>query len=290
MARLLFHVKVEGRGEFHMKKISRITTQKRNKNRYNIFIADGTGENYGFSVEEDVLVEFHLRKGLALDDTLINTLMRRDDLHKSYSKAISYLGYRMRTEKEIRDYLIKNEVDDVHIDEIIDRLLERNLLDDEEFANAFVRTRIRTSSKGPGLVKQELRAKGVSNKYATSATELYTYGVQYDKAEEIVEKRLRRDSKNSFTRQLQQVRALLMRNGFSGDVISDVIKEVEDQKDSGEEWEAIKRQGERLFSRHSRKLTGYDLERKVKEGLYRQGFKGNLIDAYLEEIAEEQNE
>lgn len=270
-----------------MKKLSRITTQKRNTHRYNIFIEEGNHEDYAFSVEEDVLVEFNLHKGLELDEALINKLMNQDTLHKSYSNAISYIGLRMRTEKEIRDYLVKKEVDDVHIDEIIQKLFERDLIDDQEFANMFVRTRIQTSTKGPGLVKQELRAKGVSDKYATSATELFTYGIQYEKAEAVVEKRMRRSSKDSFTKQMQQIRATLMRNGFTGDVIQDVIKEVDDQKDTDEEWEAIKKQGEQLLSKHGRKLSGFKLRQKAKEGLYRKGFQGSLIDTFLDEALEE---
>lgn len=270
-----------------MKKITRITTQKRNAHRYNIFISDGPGEKYGFSVDEDILVEFNLRKGLELDEVMMNKLMHQDTLHKSYSKVISYLGYRMRTEKEIRDYLVKDEVDEEHIEKIIDMLNERNLIDDQEFAMMFVRSRIQTTTKGPGIVKQELRAKGVSNAYAMHATELYTYDVQYEKTSKLVEKRLRRNSKDSFTKQRQQIQALLMRNGFDGDVIQDVLRDIDDEKDSDEEWEAIKSQGERLLSRHERKLTGFKLRQKVKEGLYRQGFEGQLIDTFLDEVTEE---
>src|SRR5690625_4581235 len=101
-----------------MMKITRITTQKRSKHRYNIFIDGGQGEQYGFSVDEDILIEFGLRKGLELDEAMMRKLVQQDSIHKSYDQAIRYLGYRMRTEKEIRDYLLKKEVDREHITEI----------------------------------------------------------------------------------------------------------------------------------------------------------------------------
>lgn len=270
-----------------MTKITRITTQKKNTERYNIFLSEGAGDKYGFSVGVDVLIEFNLHKDLELTDMMINKLIKQDTLHKSYSKVINYLGYRMRTEKEIRDYLVKDEVDEEHVEQIIQKLHERKLIDDQEFAMMFVRSRIQTTSKGPAMVKQELQAKGVSKDYATKAVELYTYGVQYEKAEKLVEKRLNRMSKDSFTKQLQKIRTLLMRNGFSGDVIKDVLADIDDSKDAGEEWEAIKTQGEKLFRKHQRKLTGYELSQKVKEGLYRQGFKIDLINTFLEKMVEE---
>src|SRR5690625_5115769 len=125
-----------------MTKITRITTQKRSKHRYNIFIDDGQVEQYGYSVDEDILIEFGLRKGLELDEAMMIKLVQHDSIHKSYDQAIRYLGYRMRTEKEIRDYLLKKEVDREHITEIINKLNSRKLLNDEEFAIAFVNTRI----------------------------------------------------------------------------------------------------------------------------------------------------
>lgn len=270
-----------------MKKIARITTQKRSSHRYNVFISDGSGETYGFSVDEDVLVKYNLRKGLTLDDVMINQLKSQDTLHKSYSKVISYLGYRMRTEKEIRDYLVKDEVDEEHIDQIIHMLKERQLLDDQEFAKMFVRSRIQTTLKGPGIVKQELAAKGVAHAYITRATELYTYDVQYQKATKHVEKRLKRQSKDSFVKQLQQIQALLMRNGFEGNIISDVLHDIDNEKDADEEWEAIKNQGERLLLKHQKKQSGYELRQKVKASLYRQGFEEQLIEKFLDQAWEE---
>lgn len=86
-------------------KITRITTQKKNKHRYNIFIDEGHGERFGFSVDEDVLIQYNLRKGLELDDAMQATLREQDTWQQSYSKVIGYLGYRMRTKQEVYDYL-----------------------------------------------------------------------------------------------------------------------------------------------------------------------------------------
>lgn len=272
-----------------MVKISRITVQKKNVHRYNIFLEEGKDDYYAFSVDEDVLIEENLRKGLELDEAMINTLKHKDTLQKSYQKVIQFLGYRTRTRKEIQDYLVKNEVDEEHIEKIFEKLSEQNLLDDQEFALMFVRSRIRSTAKGPGMVKQELREKGVPNNLILKAVELYTYGVQYDKAEGLVEKRLKRSSNESFTKQLEKVRAQLMRNGFDSEVIKDVLSEVHDEKDQDEEWEAVVHQGERLVTKHERKLTGFKLRQKVKEGLYRKGFSFELIDRFLDKSEEDED-
>lgn len=269
-----------------MTKITRITTQKRNKHRYNIFIDNGQGEQFGFGVDEDVLIEFNLRKGLTLNKAEIQTLLRKDVFQQSYAKVISYLGYRMRTKKEIRDYLVKNEVDDEHIKQILNKLEERKLVDDKEFADLFVKTRIQTTTKGPGLVKRELAEKGVTGLISSQAVEQYSYGIQYEKATKIAEKRLRRNSRHSFKKQQDQLQATLLRNGFTQEIIRDVLSNIEDV-DVEAETKALHYNGERLLRKHEQKFTGYELKNKVKESLYRQGFKIKAINEYLDQMTDD---
>lgn len=266
-----------------MMKITRITTQKKNKQRYNIFITEGDQERYGFSVDEAILIKHHLRKGLDLDQSFIEQLEKEDAYYQSYALAIRYLSYRMRTKKEMSDYLIEKEIDKYYISGIIDRLVEERLLDDGEFAEAFVRTRINTSSKGPQMVKRELMEKGVSSFHAEKAIQQYSYEIQYERASKWVEKRLRSSKKESFQKQRQKIQATLMQKGFSKDVITDVLSDIQNEKNEDEEWEALVHHGEKLLRRHSRKFEGFQLKQKVTEGLYRQGFSFDKINEFLEE-------
>lgn len=272
---------MEGEGLVLMK-ISKITTQKRKKDRYNIFIDQGNGEEYGFSVDEEVLIKYHLRKGLQLDDELVRTLKEQDSIQKSYAEAISYLGYRMRSEKEMRDYLMKKDVDREQVSEIVQRLLNEGYVDDEEFAEMFVRNRINLSAKGPSLVKQELMQKGVSSEIAERAAGAYTYEVQYEKAANVAEKRMRRSSNHSHQKQLDQLRANLMRNGFTSEIINDVLAEVE-ELDPAAEWESLVHHGDRLLRRHQSKFSGNELENKLKDGLLRQGFSYAKVAKFIDE-------
>lgn len=270
-----------------MEKIARITTQKKNKQRYNIYLVHGKGDQYSFSVDEAILIEYRLRKGMELTKKLIKQLKQKDNYYKSYALAINYLSYRMRTKKEIYDYLRQKEVEENYIPDIMDKLVEEGLLDDEQFAEAFVITRINTSSKGPQLVKKELIEKGVAVRIAEEAIREYTYEVQYEKAMKWAEKRLRTTKRDSFQKRQQKMQATLMQKGFTYDVISEVLDEIQSARDTVEEWEALSYHGEKLFHRHSKKVSGYELHQKVKEGLYRQGFPFEKINRYIDEQVKE---
>lgn len=270
-----------------MKKITRITTQKKRKNRFNIFLDDGQGEEYGFSVDESILIEYKLHKDLELEDSMIDTLIQKDDVHKSYTLTINFLSYRMRTKKEIHDYLVKKEVDEEHIIQIIDRLIKEGLLDDSMFADAFVRTRINTSIKGPQLVKKELIEKGTSAQIATNAIAQYTFDIQLEKVNKWIDKKMNHQGKDSFKKQLQQLQVTLMQKGFDQDVIKEAVSELDEEKDDDAEWSAIVKHGDKLLRKHKAKLSGVKLQNKVKEGLYGKGFGIDLINKFLDEAEEE---
>ena len=265
-----------------MPKITRITTQKKNKQRYNIFVDD----QYAFSVSEDILVQHTLRKEMELDQETMDTLIRKDDFHKTFTLAINYLSYRMRSEKEIRTYLQEKEIDDEKIEYVVKRLREEKYLDDAEFAVALVRTRMHTSSKGPLLVKKELIEKGITPQIAEEAMQHYTFDAQLEKATKWVEKKMRLDGKKSFREQLQKVQQTLMQKGFPKDVITEAMANVEEENDQDAEWEAVVYQGEKALRKYAQKAEGVELKHKLKGALYRKGFSFELIERFIEEYVD----
>jgi len=265
-----------------MKKIARITTQKRNKERYNIFISEDDKEYYGFSVNEAILIQYALRKGMELPENFLDDLLQQNTLYEAYTQAIHYLSYRMRTKKEIRDHLIKKEVEPMQADEVLARLDEEKLIDDLEFAKMFVRTRVNTSDKGPGFIKRELLGKGVTEQIISQALELYTFGDQLEKALQFTMKKNRQQVRESHTQKKQRIQAALMQRGFSTDVIKEAIVELEEEKNEDVELEAMQQQADKLLRKYSRTHEGYELKQKLKEGLYRKGFSMDTIRDYLD--------
>lgn len=279
--RHIFHDTIDERGDETMMTITRITTQKKNNNRYNIYVDDGGGETYGFSVDEAVLIEYRLRKGLEMSEAMVSELTEKDSFYQSYALAIRYLGYRMRTKKEVADYLQKKDVSPHNISATIDRLTTNGLLDDEQFANAFVQTRINTSSKGPLLIEQELLKKGVSRGQCTRALQRYDDSIQYEKALKWVQKKIHSRKKESYRKKEQRLQAALIRKGFTQDVVQDVLDAVQMTKNDEEQREALIYHGEKLRRKYERKFTKQTLANKLKEGLYRRGFTLEEINEYI---------
>ena len=136
-------------------KITSITAQKR-PGRFNVFL-DG---NYAFSVSEEVLVKFQLSKGKELDSADLEEIFKADDLSKALNKALDYLSYSLRTEKETRQKLAKEGLEDDIIETVVKKLTKMKLLNDSEYAKSYVRTMAKTTEKGPRFIANSLKEKG----------------------------------------------------------------------------------------------------------------------------------
>lgn len=269
--------------------ISKITTQKKNKERYNIFLDHGQGEEYAFSVDEAILVQLQLRKGMELTKEKIEEILSEDKIRKGYQYAINYLSYRMRTKKEMNDYLTKKELGEEDIQIVIQRLTKENYLNDLEFAKAFVRSRINLTLKGPGAIKRELFEKGISEKDINESLELFNDYEQLEKAKAFIEKKSQTHGRTSRKDQDRKVYSLLLVNGFSQEIIQQALSNLKEETEDDlhdDDWEAVTYQGEKAMKKY-RSKEGWEKKNKVKQFLYARGFSVELIDKFINEYEAE---
>ncbi len=244
------------------KKITAIATQKK-AGRFNIYL-DG---KYAFSVSEDVLIKYRLAKGLELDEEMIEHLQQADLLSKAYNKALDHLSYQLRTKKEIKIYLTKLEVPENDQNQIISKLVELNLLDDLAYAKSYVRTAAKTTDKGPFVIAQKLKQKGVAEEFINEALIEFSLEQQVQAALKLAEK-------------------FVATKGFSSETISLVLEELALKKDDTLQLEALREQGAKLLRRYQR-YPQPECFFKLKQALYRKGFSLSEIERYLAEITTE---
>jgi regulatory protein len=139
-----------------MPTISKISAQRRNQERANIFL-DGA---YAFSLT--LVTAAGLRVGQVLDEQDLATLRVEDDYERAKEAAISFITYRPRSEREVRQRLHEKEYDDETIARVIQRLSELQLLDDEAFARYWLDQRETFRPRSQMALRQELAQKGVS--------------------------------------------------------------------------------------------------------------------------------
>lgn len=262
--------------EVYNLKITAIQAQKR-KGRYNIFI-DG---QYRFPVSEEVLIQFQLHKGQEITDEQISQISDADLISKAYNKALDYLSYQLRTEKEIIEYLQKHEFQDSQIELVLKRLREQNYLNDLEYARSYVRTMAHTSDKGPKVITQNLRKKGVlENDIETALTE-FSPEEQLENAVKISQKLIRKYQRDAFKTQIQKVKKGLFTKGFSTDIANEAIDQLDLTKNEDNERQQLELLGNKLIRRYQ-KLPLAQRNQKVKMALYRKGFSMDDINHFID--------
>lgn len=264
--------------------ITKITTQQKNKERFNIFVDEGKGEKYAFSVDEAVLIKFQLKKGMELDPFFLTEIQYEDDIRKAYNMAIKYLARVMRTEHEVRTYLKEKDVDDPVIGEVIIKLYDYQFLNDEQYAISFVRTKKNTTDKGTVVIKRELVEKGVKEQFIEQALKEYTLDEQIETAHSICEKEVAKNKSDSVLILKQKLEQKLIRKGYSFDIISKVTSNLELKSDD-EVFQALEYQAQKLHRKYSHE-SGFQYNQKMKAALYRKGFSLEMIEEYLRNTTE----
>jgi len=148
--------------------ISDIQPQKKDPKRVNIFL-DG---KFAFGVSLESRIINKLKIGQQLKSEEIQKLIFADQVERFYEKAIKFLSFRPRSEKEIRDNLLqklwksdKGEEEknnfERSVGEVIEKLKKLGQVDDLEFAKWWFEQRVRFKKTSPRIIKSELFKKGI---------------------------------------------------------------------------------------------------------------------------------
>jgi len=152
--------------------------------------------------------------------------------------ALELLERTRRTRRDLERRLKERDFDAATIAATLDRLTEVGLVDDVEYARAWLAGRWGRRPSGWRRLEQELRTKGVSQVDAERARELLgERGAAPDEvasAAKLVAQARRRYAKLEPQAQRQRLYALLARRGYDGDVIRKAL-ELKEPLESGAE-------------------------------------------------------
>lgn len=268
-----------------MQVISKISRQKNNPERYNIYL----NESYAFAVDESTLIKFGLTKGKILEQFDIDEITYEDEIAKAFNRGINFLSYQMRSEFEVKKKLLDAGFGEAVVLEAIRKLEKLGFLNDETYSKALLETKKKTAKKGPRAIKQDLMKKGIDKDTQSKVLESFTYEEQVNIAMELAEKTVRANSKKTPMQIKQKVQDLLMRKGYSFSVVNEILDQIRLEREDDDWQHLIELQGDKLWKKYAAKLTGNELRMKTKQALYQKGFPIEVIDRYLDEKEQEAN-
>lgn len=265
--------------------ITKITQQKKDSERYNIFL----DEKYAFSVDEAILVKFGLTKGMTLDDWSIDDMVYEDEIRKAFNRALHYLGFRMRSEHEVKKKLLDAGYGEAVVREAIVKLRNLGFLNDETFSEALLQTQKNASSKGPRAIRQELQKKGIGKELQAQVLESYSEDEQLQIATKLAEKAANANRAIAPAQLKQKIQNALLRKGYSFDIIKQALEGIDFDREE-DEWTGITDSvGEKAWRRYSSKFSGRNLNNRVKQAMYQKGIPFDRIEAFIEKKENEED-
>jgi regulatory protein len=162
-----------------------------------------------------------------------------DEFEINYNRALRFLSYRPRSEKEIKDYLFKKslytkaseeqkkEIESI-TNSIIEKLKEQRFLNDEEFARMWVQSRVRAKPRASRVIKRELQIKGIDKEkieelFAGNENEIPS---DFQMAFTLAQKRLKKYTNLPKQEFFEKMGRFLASRGFTYDIIKEVIAEI----------------------------------------------------------------
>ncbi len=213
-------------------KITSVEPQKKNQHRYNIFL-DGS---FAFGADEDLVVERRLVVGKEINPDDLEKILSEAEVGKLVERVYGLLNVRYRSEKEIRTYLKQlsfkrklkeqDELSEVVVEELIEKLKRRDLINDLRFAKEWVEARRKSKKKGINALKSELFQKGIHREIVDEvlSSEAQEGMDEESLAKEALEKKLRIWNNLPKPEFKQKGIQFLMRKGFNYDIAKQVIE------------------------------------------------------------------
>ena len=207
-----------------MSKITAIRIGRRRGKRVNVFLDGG----FAFSLEAEVAIREGLEVGQELPANQIEALARSDCFHRCLNTAAHYLGYRPRSEFELRERLQRRGFDDDSVDSVLAKLKEQGLVDDMAFAQFWRDNRQSFSPRSQWLTKLELRRKGVAADIIDQVVDTVDNADSAYRAALNKARSLPPSDYQSFRRRLGEY---LKRRGFGYGVINHTVEQIWQEQD-----------------------------------------------------------
>ncbi|AFK86851.1 MULTISPECIES: regulatory protein RecX [Thermoanaerobacterium] len=196
-------------------KITSVEKQKNDNMRFNVYIDD----KYAFSISYEEKEKFKLENGVEIDKEQYNYYVNYLTFKNAYNDAIRILSYNMKTKKELWEKLRLKGYSDSVIGDVINKLIDLHYLDDEYYAEVYVKEKKeRLFSKY--RIYNELIRKGIE----PSLIE-FKLSELYDDETEVIQKLIRK--KSISTNDKLKIKNYLYRKGFKIEDINKVLSDEE---------------------------------------------------------------
>lgn len=202
-----------------MKKITKIEYQKKNKDRFNIYLDD----SYAFAVDMNVMIKYSLAKNMELEDDFISEILTAEEEMNAYNYAINLLSRAPKSEKELKMKMQDKGYDVIFIENVIKKLREQRYIDDERYSEMFISSKINTSKDGKRKIKEALYNKGINKEIIDEKLSSVSEEEEIERAFLLAKKKLASMKEEDTRKKTLKLSNYLINKGFEYSTVKKVV-------------------------------------------------------------------
>ena len=140
--------------------------------------------------------------------------------------ALFYLGFRNRTERELKKYLEKKEYDSNEIHEAINRLKELNYIDDSRFIENYLISHYKSSIKSRKEIYFKLLNFDLDRELIDLAFDQMDSNIEFENAVRFLEKQMHLNENGDSDDLREKIKQKAMIHGFSYSTITKAFNKI----------------------------------------------------------------
>ena len=253
-------------------------TKLEKKKRLYLMELDGQQTSY---ITEDTIVRFMLSKDKVVSKEELIEIQGFAQFSYGKNLALYHLSFKARTEKEVREYLKKYDIEEKIISQVIANLKEDNWINDRQYAYSIINANQLSGDKGPYVLAQKLSQKGITKSTIEEVLKDFDFS---EVAQRVAEKLLKKYTWKLPARALQdKIIQNLTNKGFSYPDAKSAFDDLDSQVDQETTQELIFKELDKQYTKYARKYEGYELKQRLTQVLARKGYDFSDIASALRE-------
>ncbi len=238
--------------------------KKLGRNKYKVMF-----DNEELVLYEDIILKHNLltKKDINIDE--LEEIVNDNRDYDAYNLALNYIEIRLRSKKEIYEYLKRKEFNESLINDVINKLENLGLLNNKQYIEAFINDKINLSNDGPFKIRSTL----IDLEFDESDIDNYLYTIDdevwKDKLNKIINKKKSLMKSKSYYMFITKMKNDLYNLGYDKDMIEDALSNIEYESN------ALEKDYEKALRKYSNDKT------KLINSLLRKGYSYDEINSLI---------
>lgn len=211
-----------------------------------------------------------------IDETLIQKITNENENVEAYNKIIKFIKTKLRSRKEIEEYMNKQNIEKQEQQKILKKLEEQKLINDKLYVQAFIHDKISFSNEGPNKIRKELIKNQIDENDIEEELKKIDNEQIKEKLTKLIIKKISTNKKYSNNIIKQKILNHFINLGYEKNDILYIL-ETNTQKDN----EILKKEYIKLLNKLKNKYKDDELKFKIKQKLYQKGFEIDEINNLL---------